>query len=135
VSKLIEEIKLNEGFSSTPYPDPLLGWSKPTFGYGLTYITEDEAEAIVSNRIGSIELELSRRIPFYFKLHRGAKDALIEMAFQMGVNGTLNFKKMLSKLEAGDYEGAVKEALDSKWYSQTPNRAKKVTSKFLNWRE
>jgi hypothetical protein len=47
-TSLIESIKANEGFEPKPYPDPLHGWSVPTFGHGLTYITEAESVVTVT---------------------------------------------------------------------------------------
>ena len=45
------------------------------------------------------------------------------MAYQIGVNGLLKFKKMISAIEFGDWEEAERQALDSKWAKQTPARA------------
>jgi len=52
--------------------------------------------------------------------------ALLNMAYQLGVSGLLNFSKMLTALQAGDREEAAREALDSLWAKQTPNRARRV---------
>jgi len=57
------------------------------------------------------------------------KEALTEMVFQMGKTGTLGFNKMLSALQNNDYETAYKEALDSKWAKQTPQRANEVANR------
>jgi GH24 family phage-related lysozyme (muramidase) len=51
---LIESIKKHEGFRAKPYPDPIRGWDVPTFGHGLTYITEAESAVLVENRIREI---------------------------------------------------------------------------------
>jgi lysozyme len=48
------------------------------------------------------------------------------MAYQMGVDGVLKFKKMMIALQAENYEAAYKEALNSKWAQQTPERAQRV---------
>ena len=50
------------------------------------------------------------------------------MAYQLGVNGVGNFSKMLNALESGDRETAAIEALDSKWATQTPERAERVAN-------
>lgn len=54
------------------------------------------------------------------------KNALINMAFQLGLGGLLRFKKMITAIEQGDFETASKEGLNSKWAKQTPKRAKRV---------
>jgi hypothetical protein len=43
--------------------------------------------------------------------------------------GVRGFKNMLAAIAVGDSEKAYKEALDSKWYKQTPKRAKKVAER------
>ena len=53
---------------------------------------------------------------------------LCEMVFQMGRNGVSKFKNMFKALQKENYKLASKEMLDSKWYRQTPNRAKKLSN-------
>jgi len=48
---------------------------------------------------------------------------LVNMAFQMGIQGVQKFKKTLSLVEMGDYDGAADGMLKSLWAKQTPNRA------------
>ena len=56
------------------------------------------------------------------------KQALANMAFQLGVTGLLNFRRMLAAIKDGDWTRARIEALDSKWASQTPARAKEIAN-------
>ena len=128
---LIESIKKHEGFRAKPYPDPIRGWDVPTFGHGLTYITEAESAVLVENRIRGIRGELRRAKPFFDRLTPHRKDALTEMAYQLGVTGCLNFKRMWAAIEQGNYAQARLEALDSLWAKQTPNRAKAVADKLV----
>ena len=129
MNDLIESIKLHEGFKSKPYPDPIHGWDVPTFGHGLTYITEAESEMIVRNRVETIREELGVRKPFFKTLTESRQNALIEMAYQLGVGGLMQFKKMWAAIEARDFDAARTEALDSRWAAQTPDRANSVVEK------
>lgn len=52
-----------------------------------------------------------------------AKLVLIDMAYQMGVSGALQFKNMIMALVYKDYDKAADELLDSKYARQTPERA------------
>lgn len=53
--------------------------------------------------------------------------ALVNMAFQMGHNGLLEFKDMIRAITAGDWVRAHAEALDSKWARKdSPARARRV---------
>lgn len=122
MNKLIKSIVEHEGFVSKPYPDPLHGWAVPTFGHGLTYITEEESIQLVKNRVNKIELELLSNKSFI--LTNTELFAIVtEMSYQMGVKGCLAFKKMWAAIEVKDYETAAKEMLDSTWAKQTYKRA------------
>ena len=48
---------------------------------------------------------------------------LVEMAFQLGDGGLSRFRKMLAAVRAEDWGLAWREAVDSRWRKQTPNRA------------
>jgi hypothetical protein len=52
------------------------------------------------------------------------------MVYQMGTNKVSQFEKTLQLLEEKNYEGAKKEAMNSKWAQQTPERADTVSSMF-----
>lgn len=116
----------HEGFRSKPYQDSLGVW---TIGHGITWISEKESALIVRQRLIEIRKSL---IASHDWLNRNSRtsdiilDVTTEMAFQMGVAGVNNFIKMWQALASGDYLGAEKEGLDSKWAKQTPNRAKKL---------
>jgi lysozyme len=45
----------------------------------------------------------------------------------MGISGFSKFKKTIALLRLREFKGASIEMLDSKWYRQTPNRAKKLS--------
>ncbi|MGE4501966.1 MAG: hypothetical protein AB7D03_03750 [Thiomicrospira sp.] len=126
---VIESIVKHEGFRSKPYPDPIRGWDVPTFGHGLTTITEDESRRLVENRVSDIMRQLDMRLPFYRNLPNTAQDVLIEMAYQMGVDGLLEFKNTLAALADARYRTASAEMLDSLWASKTPRRAKTLSDR------
>ena len=49
------------------------------------------------------------------------------MCFQLGKTGVSKFKKMFTALQTEDYTTASEEMLDSKWFEQTPVRAKSLS--------
>ena len=51
---------------------------------------------------------------------------LTDMVFNLGINGTRKFKKLLYALKKGLYDDAAKEMLDSQWAKQVGNRAVKL---------
>jgi len=65
------------------------------------------------------------------KLDPARRDAVINMCFQLGVNGVMKFKLMLNALERSDWVAAKAHALDSSWAKQTPERAERVAEQLL----
>ena len=117
---LFNRVLKHEGFESKPYQ---CSEGVMTFGHGLTYITEDESKVIVQGRLIELNRRLLRELPFFSDLPLVVRDVLIEMAYQLGVAGTLKFKKALAAMESGDFDRAADEMLDSRWFDQTPSRA------------
>lgn len=124
---LLERVLEHEGFESKPYPDPLTKAEPFTFGHGLTYITEEESRWIVQGRLEQLRESLVAIHPWLSERPIEALEVVVEMAFQMGVRGTNNFRNMWSALQREDYETAANEMLDSRWAKQTPNRAKALS--------
>lgn len=119
-SLLIDWIKDEEGFSEKAYIDTL---GIPTFGYGFTSISRSEADMLLHNRINSARYDvdiLIRRLGI--ELDDFRKCVLIDMCYQLGVNGLSKFRNMFEALRLGDYDKASDEMLDSKWHTQTPHR-------------
>jgi len=130
MKELIENIKKNEGFVGTPYNDTL---GILTIGYGTKLpLSKEEAEVILKMRLKSKIKSLEKQEPFINKLPLHVQEILAEMAYQLGVNGVLKFKKMWTALKNFDYATASKEMLDSKWATQTQKRAEELAKKMLN---
>lgn len=83
--------------------------------YWLAYILEER------------EAELDRLIPWWRQLTDARQRAIMNMAYQLGTAGLLGFPAMLGALQAGRYQEAADEAMDSKWARQTPERASRVS--------
>ena len=120
---VIDDIKRHEGFRSKPYKDTE---GHLTIGYGLNLdagITEEEAQMILEHRVRKIEFDLISRLPYWNRLFTTRRDVLINMAYNLGVEGLMKFKVTLSMIEAGIYEEAAKQMLQSKWAKQVGKRA------------
>ena len=130
---LITQLKKQEGYRRFPYrcSEDVL-----TVAYGRNLetngIDEEEAEYLLRRDIEKRRAELSRRIGFFLELDSVRQDALINMAFQIGVGGLLKFKNMILALNEANYWHASREALDSRWARQTPGRAKEVAKMIEN---
>ena len=134
--QLRKEIKSDEGVVLHGYQDHL-GYL--TIGVGRLIdkrkgggISEFEADFLLDNDLNKIIGLLDFKLPWIMALSDARQRALINMAFQLGVNGLLNFKTMLTALKEGRYEDAAKAAMASKWAQQTPERAKRIANIFKN---
>lgn len=120
----VDRVLLHEGFRERPYKDTVGVW---TIGHGLTYITEEESEWIVRKRLATIEKLLSVAIQDFLRLPIEAREVLIEMGYQMGAQGALNFRRTIKYMQDSEWEEAAEAMMESKWASQTPNRAKALS--------
>ncbi|MEZ8965511.1 glycoside hydrolase family protein [Vibrio breoganii] len=87
-------------------------------------VSKKTAMAMLESNVETTMRQLSK-YPFYQKSNRARRAILVSMAYQMGVASLLHFSNMIRALEHGEYAQAEVEALDSRWYKQTPKRAKR----------
>ncbi|MBL4798301.1 MAG: glycoside hydrolase family protein [Oleispira sp.] len=121
---LVDSVIGHEGFRSRPYQDHLGNW---TFGHGLTWISPDESRRIVSERLLNNEGQLLDEKPWLAICPGAFFDVVIEMSFQMGVSGVLNFERMFEAAADEDHAKAADEMTNSLWARQTPERAKELS--------
>lgn len=122
----LERLLKDEGFKAYPYQDHLGNW---TFGHGLTWISEQESKEIAKGRMLANFKDLSARLPWFAHSHPVVQGVLVNMSYQMGVDGVMKFRKTLDYLHEQDYGNAAVEMLDSKWAKQTPNRAERMSKR------
>ena len=138
---LIERLEFHEGYRANKY---ICTGGKTTQGIGhnldnnplneiekiiikdLNHWTKPEARFVLSNDIEKCKLLLNNMVRGFNKLDDERQYALIDMCFQLGINGLLKFKKMLKAIEVGDFEEASKQCLDSSYAKQTPSRANRI---------
>lgn len=125
--KLTKQLKRHEGLRLKPY---LCTAGKQSIGYGRNLeakgITKGEAEYMLSVDIGDVMLELKNRLPIYQSLDSTRQAVLVNMGFNLGINGLLRFKNMVKALEAKDYAKAAAEMLNSNWAKQVGSRAQEL---------
>lgn len=128
-NKATQLLSDDEGFRSKMYKCPR-GFN--TIGYGFNLDTNELPEVIAKlwlrYLIEQLSLELNSKLSFFKNLDDARKYVLINMAYQMGVNGLLGFKKFLSFLEQNKYKEAVSELEDSQWHRDFPNRSNRLIS-------
>lgn len=127
---LIADLRRDEGWRDTPYQDHLGFW---TIGYG--FLIDARRPVPMPKEVGDLWMKIGAedrfydlvgRIPWLAEQPDDVQRALGNMAYQLGINGVLNFKKMLTSLQLGQRVSAAQHALDSVWATQTPERAQRV---------
>lgn len=90
-------------------------------------ISKEESAYLFHNDLDRKLTEVRKRLPWLDRLDEARQGVLVNMAFQMGVDGLLGFKNTLAMVERGDYKAAAKGMLNSLWATQTPERAKRLS--------
>jgi lysozyme len=134
LGKLILELRRDEGVRNKPYRDTVgkftIGVGRNLDDVGLRY---DEIDYLLKNDINDIVRQLGNTIPWVFTILNDVRQrAIINMAFNLGVAGLLQFKTMLTALKSGLYDEAADAALHSKWAIQVGDRAKRIAEMIRN---
>lgn len=127
-SKKLRDLLIgHEGFSQFPYEDTT-GHITIGFGRNLTDrgISHHEALTFLDNDIDYFIVKLNHHLAFFDRLDDIRRMVLIDMCFNVGIRGLLDFKNMLAAIEEGNYELAAEEMMDSKWASQVKGRASQL---------
>ena len=140
VDKLREQLAEDEGCKYEIYLDHL---GLPTFGIGHL-ITKDDPECnmevgtvIEQSRVQSaFNLDITVTIEDCHRLYKDFNELpeevqliIANMMFNLGYPRLSKFKGMKANVDARDWSGAADEMVDSKWYTQVPNRARRLVEK------
>lgn len=142
---MLELLKSQEGLRLKAYLCPAGYW---TIGYGINLeasgllritqtqiialnkdkleirITQAFADELLHYTLASLSRSLRRRDE-YVMVNKTRRGVLLNMAYNMGLSGLFEFKRMFRALRVDDYENAAREMLDSYWArSQCPSRAR-----------
>lgn len=90
---------------------------------GLT-MQKEIAEEILLEDLTDLWTSLTKSLPWVELTNETVQLVLLDMAYNMGIHGLLDFKKTLFALEAGNWETAATELKDSRWFNQVGTRAK-----------
>lgn len=125
LKELTDHIKEHEGFSQLVYDCPA-GYSTVAYGRNLDTkgISKEEGEYLLKNDIAAAEQEIAKMIKDFDSLPDKAKLVLVDLTFNMGLNGVMKFQNMLDAIDARDWQKASDELLDSRYAAQTKRRAR-----------
>ena len=125
MDRIKEQLVRHEGLRLKPYRCTA---GKLTIGIGRNLddcgISQSEAYIMLINDIMNCEKQLQAKIPdIYNGLDEVRKSVLLNMCFNLGINGLLGFKNTLAFVKAGDWERAANNMLVSRWAKQVGRRA------------
>ena len=147
---LVNRIKNEEGFRSLTYQDTR-GFSTIGYGTKLPLLDSDwhcfnrasrryrhakmgsrwiQSDCLLKSRLSDHYLELVYRWAPFTHQPDPVQMALLDMCYQLGVDGLLEFRLMLSAIVNKDWVRAIAEARASRWDKETPSRVRRVVTVF-----
>jgi lysozyme len=133
-ANLLADLRRDEGLRLTAYPDPLTHAAPWTIGYGHTgpevhagfTWTLAQAEAALAADVAHVEAGLDRELGWWRGLDDVRQDVLVNMAFNLGVEGLLKFHNTLAFVQHHAFERAAAGMQQSLWARQVGTRAKRL---------
>ncbi len=136
---LAADIGHDEGLRLHAYPDPDTGADPWTIGYGYTGAgirrglvwTKAEADEALRQRIDQVQGQLDHLLPWWREANDARQDVLVNMAYNLGVQGLLGFHAFLAAAQAGrDALAAddllISEGRPTRWARQVHGRAARL---------
>ena len=121
-----------EGFRSHAYWDSIghvwtvgFGQTGPDIGAN-TIVTRQEATQWLIGDETALTSQLFAALPWAVNLSTVRVGALIDSAYNLGLNGLLQFATALSAMKAGNWKKAVSGFRASLWYTQVPDRVNTI---------
>lgn len=147
-ARLTAQIKRHEGLELRTYRCTA---GKLTIGYGHNLtdnpvwglqkgdkISQGTAERLLENDIYAVTRQLDTALPWWRELDAPRQAVFVNMGFQMGVTGLCGFAKAIHAVEAGLWDEAATQMLDSKWAEKdSPARAQELARQMRSgeWQE
>lgn len=136
--KLIAELERDEGIRGDLYDDAtgkaitkgsvVIG--NPTIGIGhccsTNPLSQPEIEYIFQNDLAEVETDLTVNLPWWRTLDDVRQRALINLCFNLGINGLLGFKNTLKAIKDGNWPLAAIGLRGSLADHQEPARIERI---------
>lgn len=129
---LISELRRDEGVIPHAYQDSLGYW---TIGVGHLIdkrkggkMPDVIIDMLLRYDIDEKVAELNEKLPWWGFLDEPSQRVIVNMAFNLGVEGLLKFKDFMDALKDGDRDRAASEMLSSKWAEQVGARATRLAT-------
>lgn len=135
--QLLDQLERDEGCQLRSYKDSVGVW---TIGYGHTEAglgpgvvwTQKQADAQLVVDATALCGSLDIHLPWVSILSPARRDALHNMAFNLGVHGLLGFNTFLSYMQKGDFPMAALDLKGTKWAGQVKDRAVRLARQIVS---
>jgi lysozyme len=134
--KTKEQIKKHEGYRGEIYLDSV---AIPTGGYGHAFHVGSALPRSIWEDVFTYDYMIHADQANQLIVQRGYQDlnyarkaVLIDMVFNLGLGGVLNFKNTLALLDKRDFHAVSEALMNSKWARQVGSRAEHLTKQMLN---
>ena len=128
--RLVNQLILDEGMKLYAYQDSL-GYT--TIGIGRLIdrrknggITVEEAKYLLNNDIETAVKQLDEHLPWWRNLTDARQEVLVNMTFNLGIDGLLKFANTLASMHAEEYAAAAAGMRHSRWATQVGARAERL---------
>jgi lysozyme len=130
---IYDQLRRDEGVRQFPYKDTV---GKLTIGVGHNLtdkgLNELAIDYVLKLDVGEVRDALAAALPWFTTLSEARQGVLLNMGFNLGTAGLLAFHRTLGFMEAGDWNSAASEMLQSKWAGQVGNRASRLAEQLIN---
>ena len=137
LARIYAMLDRDEGRLATAYRDQFGNWTigvghklTPGNWTGLTW-SDGAIDATLADDVRNAQALLLAHLPWTSNLDEARYAVLLNMVFQMGIYGVLEFNHTLAAVETSQWKAAHDGMLASKWASQTPNRAQRLATQML----
>lgn len=124
---LREQLMRDEGYRRFPYVDTV---GKITIGVGRNLtdrgVSHAEVDSLLDHDIAEVEAALRAHLPWTDGLDEARRGVLLNMAFNLGLDGLLGFHHLLAAAQTGDWRAAAIAMLQSRWANQVGVRAQRL---------
>ena len=143
IEQLREEVAADEGCVYEVYLDHL---GLATFGIGHlvidtdeeygaevgTHVSEERVNHCFNNDVQAVLMDCYQLYEDFDDLPEEVQLIIANMMFNMGRPRLSKFKGMKRGVDARDWNAAADEMVDSRWYKQVTNRAKRLVKRMRN---
>lgn len=127
VADIRSQLIRDEGFELKPYRDTG-GLLHIGVGRNLEHngISSKEAMMMLDNDLAYIDEQLERLWPWTRELDEARRGVLQNMAFNLGIQGLANFRRMLEAVKLRAWHTAAEEMRQSVWAVQVGDRSERL---------